>query len=153
MNPRPQAPVLAPCEPVGSLEPWVRCTHPRECVCGASLHLSPSFEAPGFHSWQWTDEGGARGTMTYPWGSGPEPVGWWESLAERDVAAYSMLSARQGLGMLGAWHSHAPDGTWRRCPDCPPPVPAPECHGKPMMATVEGWRCREALRVVPNPNP
>lgn len=133
-----------PCEPVGDLAPWQPCPHPRRCACGALLHLGPSWEGPGFHSWQWMDESDRQDTFTYPWGAGPEPEGWWKALAERDVATYSALAARDGLGMLAQRHRHGPTRGARPCCEH---RPAPECHGQPMMATPEGWRCRSARRV------
>lgn len=134
----------SPCEPVGDVSPWQPCSHPRRCACGALLHLGPSWEGPDFHSWQWMDEDDRQATFTYPWGTGPEPDGWWKALAERDVATYSALAARAGLGMLAQTHRHEPK---RACVPCIyRDRKAPECHGQPMMATVEGWRCRSARR-------
>lgn len=143
---RPVTPVRPACSPTGDLSEPARCEHGRPCTgCGEVLHLRPVPEVPGVHAWGWRDDAGESGTVTYPWGAGPEPAGWWERLAECDVALYSALVARDNLGMLAKHHAHTPGP----CGYVHEPVEAPWCCRWPMWQTVEGWRCREQRTLVP----
>lgn len=147
---RRKAPIVPPCEPTGSLREPEVCNHPRVCAdegCRAPLRRVGVFEVPGVHSWGWADLDGHSNQVTYPWGEGPEPDGWWEALAERDIATYSVLQARWNLCMLGQHHRHEP----APCPNCHGlrAAPVPECCGWPMWRVVEGWRCRPNRTLVP----
>lgn len=147
---RRPVPVPAPCAPVGSLVEPARCLEPRDCSCGASLHLTPNPEGAGLFTYRWRDEGGRIGVHTYPWGTTDpvEPEGWWEWLAKVDIGAYSALRARVGLGMAGEYHRHEPTTSCVEH-DRPQPDLVPFCCDRPMWLLVDGWRCREQRTLFP----
>ena len=63
---------------------------------------------------------------------------------DREMAAYSQISAARALGSLWPWeHPHMP------APAPPNTLPVPECCGSPMRATRDGWLCRVRRSVVP----
>lgn len=139
------------CAPTGPLLEPALCRHERQCACGEPLHLGAAFEVPGVHSWVFVGRDGSQVERTWPWGASPTPpVGWWEALAACDIATYSVLSARDGLGMLASTHRH---DAMQPCPLCTRRPEGPWCCGMPMFGAVEGWRCRVGLLLVPYAGP
>lgn len=103
------------------------------CDCGAALHAIPARP----DDWQWVDADGLSLIDTSPPGYREDPRGWWQQLAQADIAAYSALSARAHLGMLGWTHGHRP------AHQEPYPGDVPSCCGMPMRLVPRGWVCRE----------
>lgn len=119
------------CCPTGSLEPLDEAAT-AVCDCGATVTAVPS----GPDDWKWVDSDGNQIIDTSPAGYRENPKAWWATLAKDDIAAYSALSARFNLGMLGWTHMHRPAhaAPARRRP--------PQCCSEPMRWTPSGWRCR-----------
>ena len=71
-------------------------------TCNAEITLTPA----GPDDWAWRDGEGSTVGTNYP--PGFESPTFWADLKERDIAAYSLLNARDQLGMTGWVHPHYP---------------------------------------------
>jgi hypothetical protein len=117
------------CAPEGTLTPPV--SEPATCArCGATLRRVPNGD-----EWCWVDAHGSEYGYTGPAEALEDPGGWWARLKRDDIAAYSVLSCAQDLGMLGWWHFHHAAGE-------PTASPVPWCCGMPMWYRPSGWWCR-----------
>jgi hypothetical protein len=107
------------------------------CSCGARLRAVPNWDGS---DWLWVDEDGHQLVDRSPDGYRDDPKGWWERLARENIAAYSDLSAREALGMLGWTHGHRPvkQDPWTG-------GDVPRCCDMPMRLTPRGWVCRERV--------
>jgi hypothetical protein len=126
-------PKITVCAPVGPLHvPADRAYRCRDC--GAPLTRV------------WREDGldftyvGPDGSMfvdRHPPGYAEDPKGWWDRLAKHNPARYSLLRSYTSMNPLYFWHAHRPElqGPAR-------PGGVPFCHGWPMQAVRDGWRCR-----------
>jgi hypothetical protein len=139
------APALSACRPRGSLAAPVFT--PTVCRCGElvePVHV-------GGPEWSYADAAGRTWLDLSPAGWRDNPAAWWDRLAQNDIGAYSLLRARQSLGMLGWSHHHSAGSTapyavtgprWSTLD--PSRADPPFCHGSPMWASPAGWVCRGA---------
>lgn len=104
------------------------------CDCGEVVHAVAN---EALDDWTWVDAQGRVVVDRSPEGYADDPRGWWARLAAENIAAYSDLSAREGLGMLGWTHVHRPAVME------PFEGDVPRCCGMPMRFAPSGWRCRE----------
>jgi hypothetical protein len=158
---RSRKPAPAPHAPTGDFAP-PRTPQGLVCDCGAALTRVPNGATdPARLDWtvvdaqdrQWVDV-----TPTYRYrmndGSTVEidmhDADAWDRLADMDIGKYSIL--RCAIGLNGGLFTHVHrEATPRedlglslqelRARSQDPP----ECHGRPMWAAPDGWRCREAM--------
>jgi hypothetical protein len=131
------------CVPAGSLDPHIIPTY--VCDCGTEVHAVPQ----GGFDWSWYDREGNCIVDTSPEGYRDDPKGWWERLARDNIAAYSALSCREALGMLGWTHMHRPS---LKSEEGGPGVrlhEVPFCCESPMRWVPLGWQCRESGEIFP----
>jgi hypothetical protein len=151
---RTRKPVPAPHAPTGTFAP-PRTPQGLTCDCGAALtRVSNNATDPAYLDWaevdeqdrQWVD---ATPTYRYRMNDGGtveidmhDPDAW-DRLADIDIGKYSVLKAALGLGCASFTHVHraTPASVLASPPAAPGSVP--ECHGRPMWAAPDGWRCRE----------
>lgn len=109
--------------------------HPLVCACGDPLERLPQAD-------EWFYRSSATGNSGES--SLPEPLErlGWEELARQDPGLYSVLSAREALGMLYSRHNHHPVA----CGEHEHPLEVPECCNWPMRLTPQGWVCRQGCR-------
>lgn len=106
-----------------------------EAVCGhceETVTISPA----GEDDWSWVGADGSSVGTNYP--EGYDSPTFWKDLAERDIAAYSMLNAMDQLCMTGWSHTHYPKSGSR----APFAGVVEECCGLPMRLAPRGWVCR-----------
>jgi hypothetical protein len=142
-------PADTPCHPDSALtEP--RLCDTRGCVrCDATLVFT--WHPDGLDGW-WVDLDGSISGGEVPGGF---EDGWalMDHLSRpgapgRDLSAYSSLLANRHSMAAWPWeHRHQP----KECDHGCPPVTVPECHGWPMQAVRDGWRCRVAKILFPYP--
>lgn len=106
--------------------------HQLVCSCGDPLERLPQGDEWYYRS---TVTGNTQEATL------PEPLQrlGWEGLAQQDIGLYSMLTAREALGMLYHRHNHRPVP----CGEHEHPVEVPECCDWPMRLTPQGWVCRQ----------
>lgn len=106
-----------------------------EAVCGhcnSGIDIAPA----GVDDWMWVGVDGSSVGTNYP--EGFESPTFWKDLAERDIAAYSMLNAMDQLCMTGWTHQHYPKSGSR----APFVGIVEECCDLPMRLAPRGWVCR-----------
>jgi len=102
-------------------------------TCEASITITPA----GTEDWAWRDSQGSTVGTNYP--PGFESPAFWQDLKENDIAAYSMLNARDQLCMTGWSHQHYPSpGSWYS----PFASVVVDCCEVPMHLQPRGWACR-----------
>lgn len=140
--------------PTHTLPPFPDVPMEAVCECGeqlwrvAGLRTSPSrwerYREP-LAEWHWVDTVGRtsrrRGIPTeflpHLYGTAE----WWDRLLEASPEVYSFCSMTLG-GDPATWaaittHTHRPCAEAKTCTS-----EVPWCHGEPMHATPQGWRCR-----------
>lgn len=155
---RSKTPAPVPHAPVGNFaasEPETGLV----CDCGAALTRVPNGAGARYLDWMEVDEQGRHWidvTPTFRW---RKPDGGvieidmhdadaWDRLAKVDIGKYSMLKVAYDMGFP---FSHVHRAKTRpedlglsieemRARSKNPP----ECHGRPMWAAPDGWRCRAA---------
>jgi hypothetical protein len=114
-----------------------------ECmVCGEILTIRRNTL---INDWEYVGADGFTTAYTGPPEYREDPAGFWERLAATNMGAYSALTAREKLGMLGWWHTHTPG----RAVGDPVVAVVPETCGQPMWASPDGWVCRVHKELFP----
>lgn len=130
------------------------------CWCGAALvRVSNEASDPRHLDWKVIDEEGRTYVDWTPTFRYRKPDGEiiaidmhdadaWDRLAQVDIGKYSVLKATLDLGG-SFYHPHREETKPEDLGLSVEELRArsknpPECHGKPMWAAPDGWRCREA---------
>lgn len=106
-----------------------------EAICGY-CNVGVTIAPAGADDWAWVGADGSTFGTNYP--PGYDSPTFWKDLAERDIATYSMLNARDQLCMTGWTHQHYPK-TGSRSPFV---GNVEECCDLPLRLAPRGWVCR-----------